>query len=269
MSSPSVFFARPKRSATCSSTDRPMRFGWNRRNGTSSKPSRRICSARRRSMILSRTRATTESLGAAVAAAGFAVFILTGDSRVVFANAKAEDLCPARNGACGMSTGGSRPRVPRSPRACTRSRALGHGLDEPKAISGAPSSFAAAKIARRLSLMSSRSPRTGPWPSSTSTRPAAAVFIVDPAGFGAQIQHFRRRFGLAARRDTRSRRNRCRKRPSAAAARSTSPRRRCVPTRTCRILEENRNQPSDRAPSAGFLRPPCQVRRAAPDSKEP
>ncbi|MGA7384108.1 MAG: hypothetical protein WBW81_05290, partial [Methylocella sp.] len=41
---------------------------------------------------LARTRATTESLGAAVAAAGFAVFLLTGDCRVVFANAKAEDL---------------------------------------------------------------------------------------------------------------------------------------------------------------------------------
>jgi PAS domain-containing protein len=42
--------------------------------------------------LLSRTRATTESLGAAVAAAGLAVFLLTGDCRVVFANAKAEDL---------------------------------------------------------------------------------------------------------------------------------------------------------------------------------
>jgi hypothetical protein len=42
--------------------------------------------------LLSQTRATTESLGAAVAAAGFAVFLLTGDCRVVFANAKAEDL---------------------------------------------------------------------------------------------------------------------------------------------------------------------------------
>ena len=41
--------------------------------------------------LLSGTRATTESLGAAVAAAGFAVFLLTEDCRVVFANAKAED----------------------------------------------------------------------------------------------------------------------------------------------------------------------------------
>ena len=42
--------------------------------------------------LLSRTRATTNSLGAAVAAAGFAVFLLTGDCRVAFANPKAEDL---------------------------------------------------------------------------------------------------------------------------------------------------------------------------------
>jgi hypothetical protein len=42
--------------------------------------------------FLSRARETTESIGAAVAAAGFAVFLLTGDCQVVFANAKAEDL---------------------------------------------------------------------------------------------------------------------------------------------------------------------------------
>jgi hypothetical protein len=42
--------------------------------------------------ILSGARATMDSLGAAVAAAGFAVFLLTGDCRVLFANAKAEDL---------------------------------------------------------------------------------------------------------------------------------------------------------------------------------
>src|ERR1700732_660154 len=39
--------------------------------------------------LLSRARGTTNSLAAAVAAAGFAVFLLTGDCRVAFANAKA------------------------------------------------------------------------------------------------------------------------------------------------------------------------------------
>src|SRR5262249_13905554 len=42
--------------------------------------------------LLSRARAAMHSLGAAVAAAGFAVFLLTGDCRVLFANPKAEDL---------------------------------------------------------------------------------------------------------------------------------------------------------------------------------
>src|SRR5690349_10465361 len=39
--------------------------------------------------LLSRARAATESLGSAVAAAGFAVFLLARDCRVLFANAKA------------------------------------------------------------------------------------------------------------------------------------------------------------------------------------
>jgi hypothetical protein len=47
--------------------------------------------------LLARTSATTESLGAAVASAGFAVFLLSLDCRVVFANAKAEGSRPARN----------------------------------------------------------------------------------------------------------------------------------------------------------------------------
>jgi DNA-binding CsgD family transcriptional regulator len=42
--------------------------------------------------LLSHAKAATDSLGAAVAAAGFAAFLLTEDCRVVFANAKADDL---------------------------------------------------------------------------------------------------------------------------------------------------------------------------------
>jgi hypothetical protein len=42
--------------------------------------------------LLARERAAKDSLGAAVAAAGFAVFLLTEDCRVVFANAKAEEF---------------------------------------------------------------------------------------------------------------------------------------------------------------------------------
>ncbi len=60
--------------------------------------------------FLSRARAATESIGAAVAAAGFAVFFLTGDCRVVFANAKAEDLVRRWMG-LRYERGGLRPRA--------------------------------------------------------------------------------------------------------------------------------------------------------------
>jgi hypothetical protein len=42
--------------------------------------------------LLARERTAKESLGAAVAAAGFAAFLLSKDCRVIFANAKAEEL---------------------------------------------------------------------------------------------------------------------------------------------------------------------------------
>ncbi|MCI0598428.1 MAG: hypothetical protein L0Y60_02725 [Beijerinckiaceae bacterium] len=59
--------------------------------------------------LLSRARVLTDSLGAAVAAAGFAVFLLSGDCRVIFANSKAEDLVQRGGGtlraraACGRN----------------------------------------------------------------------------------------------------------------------------------------------------------------------
>ena len=42
--------------------------------------------------LLSQARTLTESLGAAVAGAGFAVLLLAGDCRILFANTRAEDL---------------------------------------------------------------------------------------------------------------------------------------------------------------------------------
>ncbi|MGH6842360.1 MAG: hypothetical protein ACREDV_09775, partial [Methylocella sp.] len=42
--------------------------------------------------LFAKTRATTDSLGAAVGAAGLAVFLVSGDCRVLFANLKAEEL---------------------------------------------------------------------------------------------------------------------------------------------------------------------------------
>jgi hypothetical protein len=62
--------------------------------------------------VLSHARAITDSLGAAVAAAGFAIFLLAGDCQVLFANAKAEDLVRRKVAYC-MNAGGLRPRPPR------------------------------------------------------------------------------------------------------------------------------------------------------------
>jgi hypothetical protein len=133
------------------------------------------------SMLLSRTRATTESLGAAVAAAGFAVFLLTGDCRVAFANAKAEDL--VRRGIAMRYEGGRLAAT--SPTLTARLHALARQAASLKTGEAdapvEPSSFAAAKIARRLSPMSFRSPRSGPRPSSISTgRPSPSSSSIPP-----------------------------------------------------------------------------------------
>jgi len=146
--------------------------------------------------LLSRTRATTESLGAAVAAAGFAVFLLTGDCRVVFANAKAEDLVRR-----GIGLRYERGRLAATSPALT---ARLHAL----ARRGAQPELGEGDIGGTLELC--RGENRPPFvahviplaPIRTVAifdldQPAAALFIVDPAaGLGAQIQHFGARFGL-------------------------------------------------------------------------
>jgi hypothetical protein len=61
--------------------------------------------------LLARERTARESLGSAVAAAGFAAFLLSKDCRVIFANAKGEELL-RRGAACAARTGGSSPHPP-------------------------------------------------------------------------------------------------------------------------------------------------------------
>ena len=100
-----------------------------------------------------------------------------------------------------MSTGGLWPRVRRLPRACMRSRAVGHSPDPGKADIGGTIELSFARGENRPPLVahghSTSRPEPGPWPSSISTSPAAAVFIVDPAAdLGTQIEHFAARFGL-------------------------------------------------------------------------
>jgi DNA-binding CsgD family transcriptional regulator len=175
-----------------------MRFGSNRRNGIFWKPSRRICGAAVIQDLLSRERAAKESLGAAVAAAGFAAFLLTGDCRVLFANAKAEDFIQR-----GIGLRYERGRlVATSPGLTARLHALArHGsqpgrgggdiggtLELPCGENGPP------LVAHVIPLAPIRTVAIF-----DLDRPAAAVFIVDPAaGLGAQIRHFAARFGLTA-----------------------------------------------------------------------
>ncbi len=148
--------------------------------------------------LLSRTRATTDSLGAAVAAAGFAVFLLTGDCRVVFANAKAEDLI--RRG-IGLRYEHGRLAAT-SPALTARLHALAREAARPARAEGdTGGTIELSRGENRPPLVAHVIPLA---PDRTTAifdldRPAAAVFIVDPAaGLGAQIQHFGARFGLAA-----------------------------------------------------------------------
>ncbi|MGA7384957.1 MAG: helix-turn-helix transcriptional regulator [Methylocella sp.] len=147
--------------------------------------------------LLSRTRAMTGSLGAALAAAGFAVFLLTADCRVVFANAKAEDLARRQTG---LRYEHARLAAT-SPALTARLRALARKAASPKpgeAHAGGTLELCCGEnrpplVAHVIPLAPNRTVAIFDF-----DRPAAAVFIVDPAAdLGAQIQHFGARFGLA------------------------------------------------------------------------
>jgi len=146
--------------------------------------------------LLSRARATTESLGAAVASAGFAVFLLTGDCRVIFANAKAEDLVRR-----GIGLRYEHGRLAAASAALTaRMHALAHQGASPK--TGETHAGGTIELSRgenRPPLLAHVIP-LAPIRSVAIfdlDRPAAAVFIVDPAaGLGAQIERFAAKFGL-------------------------------------------------------------------------
>jgi DNA-binding CsgD family transcriptional regulator len=146
--------------------------------------------------VLSGTRAITDSLGAAVAAAGFAVFLLTEDCRILFANAKAEEL--VRCATCMRCERG---------RLCAINPALTHHLHA-LARHGARSATAEGEIGGTIELScgEDRPPLLAHViplaPNRTITifdidQPAAAVFVVDPASdLSAQVRCFAARFGL-------------------------------------------------------------------------
>lgn len=146
--------------------------------------------------ILSRAREASESLGAAAAAAGFAIFVLNADCRVLFANSKAEDLARRQ---LALRVEGGRLRATNA--------ALSHQLDA-LARQGARPARGDAEIggAIELSQSENRPPLLAhviPLAASRAAsifdinHPAVAVFVVDPvANLDSATQCFAARFGL-------------------------------------------------------------------------
>jgi DNA-binding CsgD family transcriptional regulator/PAS domain-containing protein len=146
--------------------------------------------------LLSRARGTTDSLAVAVAAAGLAVFLLTGDCRVVFANANAEDLVRRQTGL--RYERGQLAAL--TPALTTRLNALARAGSRPG--SGEVDIGGTIELRRGencLPLLAHVIPLAASRAAAVFDidRPAAAVFVVDPAtGRGAQIERFAARFGL-------------------------------------------------------------------------
>jgi DNA-binding CsgD family transcriptional regulator len=148
--------------------------------------------------LLAPTAATTDSLGAAVAAGGFAVFLLTGDGRVVFANAKAEDLVRR-----GMGFRYERGRLAAANPALThRLHALAREASRPgRGEVDIGGTIELSRGENRPPLLAHVLPLTANRAGSIFDfeRPAAAVFVVDPyADLGAQVRRFAAQFGLTA-----------------------------------------------------------------------
>jgi hypothetical protein len=213
--------------------------------------------------LLSRTRATTESLGAAVAAAGFAAFLLTRDCRVLFANAKAEDLIQR-----GIGLRYERGRLAATSPALT---ARLHAL----ARKGACHKTSEGDIGGTLELCGgeNRPPLVAHVIPLAPIRtvaifgldqPAIAVFIVDPAAnLDATAQRIAARYGLTGA-ETRVLVELVAATGVSPPPRgSASPRRRCVPTQAA--FSRKLRPPARRNSSAGSSRPNFLVRRTPPD----
>jgi len=148
--------------------------------------------------LLSQSRAMMDSLGAAVAAAGFAVFLMTGDCRILFANAKAEEFLRRgaglrrERGRLAAATPAPTSRLQALARAAARpARAegdIGGTIELPRGQDRPP------LIAHVIPLAANRTVSIFDF-----DRPAAAVFVVDPAAkFGGQLRRFASCFRLTA-----------------------------------------------------------------------
>jgi DNA-binding CsgD family transcriptional regulator len=145
--------------------------------------------------LLAQARAATDSLGAAVAAAGFAIFLLTQDCHVLFANSKAEDLLRRgiglhhEKGRLATATPALTQRLRALARVSTRpgqgGGEMGGSLELPRGGGGRP------LIAHVFPLAANRAVIFD------VDRPAAALFVMDPAAnLAAQVRRFAAKFGL-------------------------------------------------------------------------
>lgn len=152
--------------------------------------------------LLARERVAKESLGAGIAAAGFAAFLLSKDYRVIFANAKAEELL--RRGEGLRCVHG---RLLAATIALTeRIAALTRGAAGIKANEKANEDEIGGTIelpcgAGRPALIAHLFPVASIRTASIFDieRPATALFVIDPAAnFGAKIERFAKLHGLTA-----------------------------------------------------------------------
>jgi hypothetical protein len=211
--------------------------------------------------LLSRTRATTNSLGAAVAAAGFAVFLLTEDCRVVFANAKAEDLVRRQMGlryALGRLAAAT-------PALTARLHALArHGSWPGRAEGDVGGSLELSRgDCPPLLAMSSRSPPAGRRRCSILTgRPPQSSSSIPPPALAPKLSALPQDSGLPLPRPAFLAKSLAGMGFSPLPQNSKSPRRRRAVTQT--IFSRKPEPPVRQSSFAGFLKPPCPAWRPAP-----
>jgi DNA-binding CsgD family transcriptional regulator len=146
--------------------------------------------------LLCRARTITDSLGATVSAAGFAVFLLTDDCHVAFANAEAEDL--VRRGV-GLRYERGRLAATTSSLAQRLHALAREGVRLTRTESGIGGTLELSRGEGCQPLLAHVIPLA---PNRVVSifgidRPAVAVFVVDPSSdLGAQIRRFAARFGL-------------------------------------------------------------------------
>jgi DNA-binding CsgD family transcriptional regulator len=148
--------------------------------------------------LLARERAAKESLGAGIAAAGFAGFLLSKDYRVIFANAKAEELLRRGDGLRCVHGRLIAATTALTDRVAALARGAAGTKDGEGDIGG---TIELPCCAGRPALIAHLFPVAAIHTASIFDieRPAAALFVIDPAAnFEAKIERFAALHGLTA-----------------------------------------------------------------------